>query len=105
MLTNFIQGYSMSKFSVGMCRKAGEFCDATMGSGPAFFTQYVDEIGYTYDILIDFAVFRTTPGCGAVLLGLVLIGCASQWFIHRSKYVKEKSWSFIVHFLIYVLLC
>ena len=53
----------MALFEVDMCRKAGEICNETLGSGPAFFTQFVDQIGYTYQVLIDFAVFRTTPGC------------------------------------------
>ena len=49
-----------------------------------------------YHDLARSSAFNMTPACAGMLFGLVMLGCVSHWFIHRSTYfVHRKYWAFL----------
>ena len=51
---------------------------------------------FDYDDVARSSAFNMTPACAGILFGLVILGCASHWFIHRSTYfVHRKYWALL----------
>ena len=49
-------------------------------------------------------MYREVQSVAGIFFGLVLLGCALHWFIHRFKFVTEKSWAILSAWLIYTVL-
>jgi len=51
---------------------------------------------FNYHDLARSSAFNMTPACAGMLFGLVILGCASHWFIHRPTYfVHRKYWTLL----------
>ena len=51
---------------------------------------------FDYHDLARSSAFNMTPACAGMLFGLMILGCASHWFIHRSTYcVHRKYWALL----------
>jgi len=51
---------------------------------------------FDYNDVARSSAFNMTPACAGMLFGLVILGCASHWFIHRSTYfVHRKYWALL----------
>ena len=57
-----------------------------------------------YTMIVNSSTYRNIPASAGILFGLVVLGCVSHWFIHRSKFVTEKSWAILSAWLIYTAL-
>ena len=61
--SSFLEGYANSVYQVEVCKKNQEICMNSFGLGALYFAENVDQIGYTYDVVIANSLFRTNPGC------------------------------------------
>merc|ERR1711959_423908 len=74
-----------------------QMCIFYIGNEPIL-SQFDNTTSPTFDYhdLVRSSAFTMTPACAGILFGLVILGCASHWFIHRSTYfVHRKYWALL----------
>jgi len=105
LLYNLLDGYLSYQFQTNLCSEDSDpsfFNICLAHYGRAVYDRALLPQDVTYSDIINFSLFRMTPAIGAVLAALILCGCLSHWFIHRSKIFREKSWALLNAWAFYV---
>jgi class 3 adenylate cyclase len=107
LLYNLLGGYLAYQFQTNLCSKDADpsfayICLAHYGQDVYDKSQLSQDVTIQYSDIINSSLFRMTPTIGAVLAALILCGCLSHWFIHRSKIFREKSWALLNAWVFYV---
>ncbi|UPR04205.1 guanylate cyclase [Chloropicon primus] len=115
LLSNYIYGYfrfyvvcddigtldSMESFNEGLDSLA---CLYYLGSDPFLSQNNSASTMTSYKNIVRASAFNLTPGSAALLLGLVVLGCASHFYIHKSRRFVHKYWALLNVWVFYLML-
>ncbi|QDZ21225.1 guanylate cyclase [Chloropicon primus] len=108
LLTNVLYGYINYRVLNEICTSElsayREYCLLKFGRN-ALDLAVSDPAGrqVTYAELMNFAVIQLSPVSLGVLISLNCVGPILHYWIHRSSYVKKKSWALLTVFVVYTL--
>merc|ERR1719460_3257531 len=106
LLLNYLYGYIKMELAISTCSNTKLRIVCLAYFGEAALRDAEDPLWrekVTYMNVVDYAAYRLTPWCSAVVLALVGAGAGAHYLIHRSERL-EKWWSFVATNVVFLLI-